>query len=145
MDCVKFFKGKMEKMAEVGGEDLRIEDILRKGFDELVKLPGWANARDVEAAWEAAKRIRADRIVEHNLLDSTAKGARNFAESDIHQAVEEMVKSRKTAEGKKSKTKPPCQIDDFKTMLLNMPEAAIAQLGLSSPSNSSQAGLLPTE
>lgn len=108
-DCVKFFlkKAKMNGF-EVPGKG---DKILQLGFRALQARDGFGNARDVDAVWKATCRFRADRII--------IKGdeRKQFAESDLQQATEELINGRNFAREKQPMTKnfalnqqqtPPC-------------------------------------
>lgn len=97
-DCVKCFK---ERSVVKGFEmDDACVAILQKGFGVLHDLDGFGNARDVDAVWNATQRFRAGRVV------SGKKGSsKHFEESDLQQAVDELIKGRSIADGKWAMTK----------------------------------------
>lgn len=96
-DCVKCFAEKAKaKGFDIAGEG---SAIIRAGFETLQSLDGFGNARDVDAIWKATSRFRADRVVKSN------DAAKTFEESDLQQAIDEMIKGRTVADGKQSMTK----------------------------------------
>jgi hypothetical protein len=96
-DCVQCFSNRAREK-EYGLPD-RAVSILQVGFRRLKTLDGFGNARDVDAVWKAASRHRADRIVSMGNLDNSKK---SFEEGDIKKALDDMIKSRTSADGKES-------------------------------------------
>ena len=86
-DCVSFFEHCLEKENFAPLEDQAL-DIVRRGFDQLVPLPGFANGRDVKAVWEKAKAYRAKRVFAYPEEHKTIKF------NEVKSSVEEMIKSR---------------------------------------------------
>ena len=84
-------------------------------------LEGFGNARDVDAVWKATKRYRADR-----LMRSNAAG-KQFEESDLQQAVDELIKGRSLAKGKKSMVKRAVQSEPLSPQLKPNPLLGIME------------------
>eukprot|EP01134_Creolimax_fragrantissima_P007209 CFRG7209T1 len=60
-DCMSFLKSKMGNQNFSTTQD--VEDAIREGITNLLKLPGWGNGRDVAKIWKEIQRSRASRVV----------------------------------------------------------------------------------
>jgi len=87
-DCLHWFKQRAETASFI--MDDTAFAVLDSGFDELISLPGWGNARDVDKLWKAALKERASRVVasEHKELERTLQ------EVDLRVAMNAIVVSR---------------------------------------------------
>lgn len=62
-----------------------------RGFEKLLPLKGWGNARDVEGTWRLALQHRANRVVRTHGDQSDEKV---LTEDDVSAAVDEIVAAR---------------------------------------------------
>ncbi|KAJ1538111.1 hypothetical protein HK096_001782, partial [Nowakowskiella sp. JEL0078] len=85
-DCIQYVNDQAEK------DDIRVEksalECFSTGFEQLIRLPGFGNGRDVVALWKKVLANRADRVVTAHEIEKTVVLA------DVRPAVEEMVRVR---------------------------------------------------
>ena len=68
-----------------------IQKKLLRGFEKLLPLKGWGNARDVEAIWRASLQQRANRIARSG---DARVDEKVLTESDVSVAVDDLVAAR---------------------------------------------------
>ncbi|CAK0788469.1 unnamed protein product [Prorocentrum cordatum] len=93
-DCVACFKAKArdENFAFDGAAvDAAIDAVLAKGFQKLLPLKGWGNARDVQKVWEMAKQVRADRVIR---AGADHDGDKTLEEADVKFAIDRLIAAR---------------------------------------------------
>ena len=89
-DCVCFFS----KKAQNGNFKLdipSIEGTFKKGFEKLVPLKSWGNARDVQKVWEMTNQVRADRVVQAGAADD---GEKRLDKADVQSAINALLAAR---------------------------------------------------
>jgi len=66
----------------------KINEFLDSKFEDLRKLPGWANARDVKQLWKNTFKFRSTRVV------NSPEDVKTVCLLDVRQAFDEMILSR---------------------------------------------------
>jgi len=89
-DCASRFMEKA-RSCSFSFDDKVIEKILLHGFEKLLPLKGWGNARDVEKLWTSSSQKRADRMAAGGDRQSDE---RTLEVEDVSTAMRELVDAR---------------------------------------------------
>jgi len=89
-DCTAHFESLASKKKL--SLDNGVGSILSNAFEQLIGLNGWANARDVNGAWDGCLRERADRTAK---LDANDPETKRITTDDCDKAFSEMINGRK--------------------------------------------------